>query len=71
MEEAEISAAFSAGPEVASEISCPKCGAKNAPTAKFCNQCGARLKAAEEDAAPAGSPTSVSTMGMLPPALAI
>ena len=34
--------------ESAAEVACPKCGSKNSPGAKFCNDCGAKIETSAE-----------------------
>jgi hypothetical protein len=48
-------------------LECPRCGAENLPTSKFCSQCGASLRgdAPAPPSASAGLPP-LRTSGMLP-----
>jgi len=44
---------------------CPDCGAENAPDAKFCDQCGAAIAAAEPAPGPASAPSPGSARALL------
>ncbi len=36
-------------------LMCPRCGAENLPTSRFCSQCGANLREGEQQAAMASA----------------